>query len=127
MFQARDICLAYSPRFEAAEHFPSEQKHHASLLQRKVISVICYEPYADFGADGGAFFNSDGSPMTGTRSQDVIKWETIWNKVAFVPPFVFGFSDSFIEVRNVTTGALVQMKRTARNIRCVSNPVEIRD
>lgn len=52
---------------------------------------------------------------------DMIEWELEWKKVAFVPPYVFGFSDDdLVEVRNIHSGALVQILKTEGRIRNVS-------
>ncbi len=57
-----------------------------------------------------------GSPSQFHDPQYRIIWELFWEKVAFVPPFVFGFGDDSVEVRNVYTGALVQiLKMESKN------------
>jgi len=90
----------------------------AILRANKRTLLVCYQ-------DGGDYLNSDGSQIDDPQHR--IIWELFWEKVAFVPPFVFGFGDDSVEVRNVYTGALVQILKMESKIRCLSNPIEVRD
>lgn len=49
-----------------------------------------------------------------------IEWEMHWEKVAFVPPYVFGFCDDLVEVRNIYSGALVQILKIEGEVRHLS-------
>ncbi len=102
-------------------------------------TLICYKGmytaqplftvvFTDFIAVGGAYIKSDEVSVD-TIPQKLVHWELPWKKVAFVPPFVFGFSGNLVEVRNICTGALVQVIKMEADIRCdrVSNSPEIRD
>ncbi|KLO14043.1 hypothetical protein SCHPADRAFT_336306 [Schizopora paradoxa] len=60
------------------------------------------------------------------RSHKMISWELSWKGAAFVPPFVFGMDENFVEIRNVCTGALVQIIKVEGAIFLPSSP-EIRD
>ncbi|KLO13998.1 hypothetical protein SCHPADRAFT_996903 [Schizopora paradoxa] len=77
------------------------------------------------GEDGGIYRNSDGSPITTTTSSNSlplcnIEWELQWEKMVFVPPLIFGFSNDLVEIRNVYTGGLVQIVKLEGKYRHVS-------
>lgn len=85
-------------------------------------TLICYE-------EGGVYVKSDENMKFGVPPLKVVRWELSWRKATFVPPFVFGFSGNLTEVRNVSTGALVQIIRMDDNIRheLISRSLEFRD
>ena len=60
------------------------------------------------------------------KSHKVVSWELYWRMVTFVPPFVFGLGENFVEIRNVCTGALVQIIKVEGAF-SLSNSLEIRD
>jgi len=85
-------------------------------------TLICYE-------DGGIYVKSDEILEYGIPPLKVVRWELSWGKVTFTPPFVFGFSGNLVEVRNISTGALVQIIRLEVNIRheLIPSSPEFRD
>lgn len=51
-----------------------------------------------------------------STTHESISWELSWKKVVFVPPFLFGLDENLVEVRNVCTGALVQIIKIEESV-----------
>lgn len=71
---------------------------------------ICYDEYAFYiDSKGNRLFN-----------KFLIEWEGAPESFAFSYPFVMAFDSSFIEIRNVVTGAIEQIIR-GKQVKCLNN------
>ncbi|KAI8642651.1 hypothetical protein BD408DRAFT_386991 [Parasitella parasitica] len=71
---------------------------------------MCYDEYA-------FYIDSKGNRLF---TRFLIEWEGTPDSFAFSYPYVMAFDSSFIEVRNVITGAIEQIIR-GKQIRCLNN------
>ncbi|GLB38987.1 putative CNH domain containing protein [Lyophyllum shimeji] len=70
--------------------------------------LVCYDGF-------GMYIDKEGKPSA--RSAPIVEWEGPAECVAFQRPYVFIFNTSFIEIRDVATGHLVQIIPCA-GVRC---------
>lgn len=115
--------LSYGQQIYKLPAFVTKNSSPLGIFRaNRSMTIICYEGKSStifikqsFGSDFfltvvGLYIELEGNPIAGARYKKIVRWEFLWKKVVFVPPFVFGFgSKNSIEVRNVITGALVQI------------------
>jgi hypothetical protein len=87
-----DRAASLRTRCEASKPLGMVQSHEGELL-------VVY-------ADMGCYITKHGVP---TRNSGYIRWETVATSLCFRPPYILLFSQSFIEIRHVDTGILVQV------------------
>ncbi|CEP18798.1 hypothetical protein [Parasitella parasitica] len=85
-------------------------KHIAIFRTPRNHYFICYDEYA-------FYIDSKGNRLF---TRFLIEWEGTPESFAFSYPYVMAFDSSFIEVRNVITGAIEQIIR-GKQIRCLNN------
>ncbi|RCI05119.1 RHO1 GDP-GTP exchange protein 2, partial [Rhizopus stolonifer] len=91
-------------------HLRQPIRHIAIFRTPRNHYFMCYDEYA-------FYIDSKGNRLF---TKFLIEWEGAPESFAFCYPFVLAFDSSFIEVRNVVTGAIEQIIR-GKHMRCLNN------
>ncbi|KAK9710593.1 RHO1 GDP-GTP exchange protein 2 [Basidiobolus ranarum] len=101
------------PKNERQFAFFSKYEHYKPLAMYRIGShelLLCYDEFVFYIDNAGQR----------SRPDFFMEWEGQPTNLAFHYPYLIGFNPSFIEIRNVETGALEQVIETS-GLRCLNN------
>ncbi|ORY00784.1 hypothetical protein K493DRAFT_298708 [Basidiobolus meristosporus CBS 931.73] len=101
------------PKNERQFSFFTKYEHYKPLAMYRIGSeelLLCYDEFV-------FYIDNDGHR---SRPEFFMEWEGQPTTLALHYPYLIGFNPSFIEIRNVETGALEQVIETT-GLRCLNN------